>query len=398
MHTVLYPVNELKIGGAEQQLLELARGIDKQRYRVIVAPLYGGGALEPEFQAIPGVTVINLNRRGKFDPLPLYRIGRLLRRYRVDIVQPFLSPATFFGLLPALVLRTPVKIVTERCGARKVRGRGYHMYRAVEDWLTRFADAVVPNSVAGKDMLLERGVPAHLIRVIYNGINRDRLRVDRRAAAEYRQALDVPEEGTVVGILASLTPAKGHDVLLRALAELCPRYPGLRGAVIGDGVLRTELENLAAELGIRDRVHFFGYRRDVANALAACDVIVSASRDNEGCSNSILEAMALDIPVIATDIGGNREVVEHGKTGQLIPVGDHQAMAAAIEYVMTHPAEARAFTRLAAERIASTFSLTRMVRDYERLYAELLAARARALPTQRPEPASETPLDGTPNL
>ncbi|HLT19483.1 MAG TPA: glycosyltransferase [Thermomicrobiales bacterium] len=397
MHTVLYPVNELKIGGAEQQLLELVRGIDKRRFRVIVAPLYGGGALEPEFRAVSGVEVVNLNRRGKYDPSPLFRIARLLRRYRVDIVQPFLSPATFFGLLPALLVRTPVTIVTERCGARKVRGRGYHMYRAVEDRLSRFADAVVPNSVAGKEMLIERGVPVRLIRVIYNGINRERLHVDQAAADRYREMLSVPPRGTVVGILASLTPPKGHDVLFRALAELCPQYPGLRCAVIGDGVLRTELENLATELGIRDRLVFFGYLRDVANALGACDVLVSASRDNEGCSNSILEAMALNIPVIATDIGGNREVVVHGKTGQLIPVGDHQAMAHAIEYAMLRPVEVQAFARLAAERISTQFSLSRMVRDYERLYTELLAAKSRARTPQHTDQVGETSIDGTRN-
>jgi hypothetical protein len=95
-YTVLYPVNELKVGGAEQQLLELVRGLDKGRFRPVVAPLYGDGPLEAEFRRVPGVEVIPVNRRGRFDFSPLWTLGRILRAYRVAIVQPFLSPATFF--------------------------------------------------------------------------------------------------------------------------------------------------------------------------------------------------------------------------------------------------------------------------------------------------------------
>jgi glycosyltransferase involved in cell wall biosynthesis len=377
MHTILYPVNELKIGGAEQQLLELVRGIDKTRFRVIVAPLYRGGALDPEFQAIPDVTVVDLDRRSKYDPSPLWRIGALLRRNRVDLVQPFLSPATFFSLLPALAVRTPVTVVTERCGVRNVRGIGYRTYRTVEDRLSRFADVIVPNSMAGQDMLLARGLPRHKIRVIYNGINFDRLRVDPAATARRRQQLGVPDGGAVIGILASLTRPKGHDVLLRALAELRSRLPGLRAAIIGDGPLRGELQALAADLGIADQVVFFGYQRNVAEFLSACDVLVSASRDNEGCSNSILEAMALGVSVIATDIGGNRELVRPGETGALVPVGDVRELADSIVRVLDDPSQTARTRKRACDLVLSQFSLERMVSDYERLYLQLLATHDR---------------------
>jgi glycosyltransferase involved in cell wall biosynthesis len=378
MYTVLFPVNELKIGGAEQQLLELVRGMDKSRFLPIVAPLYPDGPLTPEFRSIPGVEVIDLHRRGKYDPSPLWRIARILRRYHVDIVQPFLSPATFFGLIPALVMNTPVKIVTERCGVRQSRGIGYKLYRTTEDWFSRFADAIIPNSMAGENMLLERGLPAGKIRVIYNGINHERLQVDPSSVAKHRAELGVTSGGKVVGILASLTPAKGHDVLLRAVASMGDQHD-TRIAVIGDGRLRPDLETLAGQLGISDRVTFFGYQRAVSNYLAACDLLVSASRDNEGCSNSILEAMALGIPVIATDIGGNRELVRDGETGLLTPVGDERALASAIARLVTDDDLAKRCAAQARQMIQQQFSLSRMVQDYEQIYLTAMAKERHAV-------------------
>jgi glycosyltransferase involved in cell wall biosynthesis len=377
VRTILYPVNELRIGGAEQQLLELVRGLDKSRFRPIVAPLFPGGPLDAEFRAVPGAEVVDLNRRGKYDPSPLAGLAALMRHRRVDVVQPFLSPATFFGLLPSLLMRVPVKIVTERCGVRRTRKLGYKLYRTSEDWLTRYADAVVPNSGAGRDLLLERGIAPEKIQVIYNGVNPERLRVDRATATSHRARLGVPDDGHVVGILASLTPAKGHETLLRAVAAAASRRPGLRCAVIGDGPLRPHLETLAAELGIADKVVFFGNQRRVADFLAACDVLVSASRDNEGCSNSILEAMALGVPVVATDLAGNCELVGDRLTGYLVPVGDHVALAATLEQALAAPTERQAVAARAGRMIESRFSLERMVRDYDSLYTRLLNEKRR---------------------
>jgi glycosyltransferase involved in cell wall biosynthesis len=383
MNTILYPVNKLSIGGAEQQLLELVRGLDKRRFHPIVAPLYGGGALEPEFRALNDVEVVNLDRSGKYDPSPLWRIASLLRQRNVDIVQPFLSPATFFGLLPALLIGTPVKIVTERCGVRLVRGAGYRLYRAAEDRLTHFADAVIPNSAAGQADLLGRGIPQAKIRVIYNGVNLERLAVDWSQVAEHRSRLAVPAGGQVVGILASLTPPKGHETFFQAAALAGERRPALRFAIVGDGPLRSDLEALTTRLGLGDRVVFFGYQRRVADLLASCDVLVSSSRDNEGCSNSILEAMALGVPVIATDVGGNCELVQHRVTGYMFPVDDHVALAGQIERALADPLEARSIAARAREMVNQMFSLDRMVADYEALYDSLLGAEVRSAPQVR---------------
>jgi len=375
MYTILYPVNELKIGGAEQQLLELVRGLDKSRFHPIVAPLYPGGALEPEFRAVEGAEVIDLHRGGKYDLSPLWRIARILVERRVDIVQPFLTPSTFFGLLPAFLVGTRVKIVTERCGVRRRRGAGYRTYRALEDAMSRYADVLIPNSEAGRQLLIERGLPASRIRVIYNGINLERLSPNPSEVAAIRRQLGAGPGSKVVGMLASLTPAKGQDVLLRAAGALSEGHPELRYALVGDGPLRGELEALAHRLGLSDRVVFFGYRRNVADFLGAFDLLVSASRDNEGCSNSVLEAMALGRPVVATDVGGNRELIRDGVTGYLVEPDDPASLAAKLSWLLGHWAEATELAERTQRMVRESFSLQHMVRQYEEIYMQLMARK-----------------------
>jgi glycosyltransferase involved in cell wall biosynthesis len=385
MNTILYPVNALGIAGAEQQLLALVQGLDKSRFRPIVAPLYSGWVGEDAFHEVSDVEIVSLHRKGKYDPSPLVKLTALLKSRQVDIVQPFLTPATFFGLLPALVVRTPIKIVTERCGVRLTRGIGNQIYRFLEDRLTRYADIAVANSEAGREDLIRRGIPFSKTHVVYNGLNPERLVPDPVHVAEIRARLGVPEDGAAVGILATLTPAKDHATFLRAAGSLSRRHPEMRFAIIGDGPLRPELERLTATLGLADRVMFCGFQTQVADFLAACDLLVSSSRDNEGTSNSILEAMALNIPVVATDVGGTRELVQDRSTGYLVAAGDHAAIAAAIEAALIHPEEARMIATRAREMIDTRFSLKSMVSQYERLYERLLNTVPRTAPAPRYE-------------
>jgi hypothetical protein len=126
--TVMFSVMYLARGGAEQQLLELVRAIDKTRFEPLVVSLYPGGPLEPEVRKVPGVELICLDRKGRYDFLVLYKIIHLLRQRKVDVIQSFITPATFFSLLPAVINRTPIRIVTERGGQKKKTSLSYRLY------------------------------------------------------------------------------------------------------------------------------------------------------------------------------------------------------------------------------------------------------------------------------
>jgi glycosyltransferase involved in cell wall biosynthesis len=372
MYTLLIVTPKLMVGGAQLQLLALLRGLDKDRFRPIVAPLYPGGELAQEFRAVPGIEVIDLNRRGKWDFLPLARVAMLLRARRIDIVMPFVSPAAFFGLLPGLLAGTPALIATERSGSRHLSGTGPKAYDTIEGWLARAADVVIANSEAGRQLMLRRGVREERIRVIRNGLDPRRLRPDPARVASCRLRLSPTEGAGAVGVVATLTPAKRHDVFLEAAAMVSTRLPQTRFAIVGDGPLRESLESRARSLGLADRVVFFGHQPRVADCLAALDVLVSSSCDLEGHSNSILEAMSLGVPVVATDVGGNPELVQEGVTGSLVTVGDPAAIAGRVVEILTEREIASARAVRARAMVQSQFGFERMVAEYEALYTALL--------------------------
>ncbi len=369
---VCLPVNYLGFGGAERQLVELALGLDKDRFRVLVVTLRSGGELEAELKNEQGITLHNLDRKSKYSMAPVIRFARLLKRQQVHIIQPFLSPATFFGLTASFLSRTPVRIVTERCGLRKDRGLGNKAYRFVEDRLTRFSDLAVANSEAGRQYLHERGISPSMTRVIYNGINPERLQPDPDMVRRVKERLDLPSDGLVIGNVASLTQPKDQATILRAAASLSARFPGLRVAMVGDGPLRSGLEALAQELGLGSRAVFFGNQHNVADYMAALDVAVLSSVDNEGCSNFLLEAMGLGKPVVATDVGGNCELVQEGQNGWLVPPGDYQALAASLEEALNDMERREAMGNVGRRTVETRFSLPHMIDAHQELYQELL--------------------------
>jgi glycosyltransferase involved in cell wall biosynthesis len=316
-----------------------------------------------------------LERKGKSDFLYVFKVLRLLRRLEADVVQPFLTPATFYGLIPALLSHTPVKIVTERSGiGLRNAPLGYRLYLRAEDFLTRYADIVVANSEAGREYLIKRGIAPERVKVIYNGLNVTRLNSNGKDVERIRQALGLPTGGQVVGIMARLFPVKRHDIFLQAAALVNQAIPETRFAIVGDGPWRSYLEALSQKLGLESKVAFLGEQREVGPYLAAFDVAALTS-ETEGCSNSVLEAMAVGKPVVATDVGGNRELIDNGETGFLVPFGDPKALSEAIIRLLRDPVLARMIGERAKERTIHRFSLENMVNQYESLYETALKQR-----------------------
>jgi glycosyltransferase involved in cell wall biosynthesis len=375
--TVLYPITDLARDGAQHQLLELVRGLDKKRFRPVVLTLRSGGPMEKEFKETPGVHLISLERKGRYDLSCLWDILTIIRRLKADVIQPFLTPATFFALLPALLCGTPVRIVTERASAGRTNTRlGYGLYLKMEDMLSRFADYAIANSRAGEKFLIQRGIAPDRVKVIYNGVNLDRLMTRNEETSRIRLRMNVPPGGKVIGMMARMFPQKRYDIFLRAAAIISAGMPDTRFAVLGDGPLRPGLENLSNELGIGPKVTFFGEQREVGPYISAFDVAVLLS-EAEGCSNSILEAMASGKPVVATDVGGNPELVSHGETGFLVPPGDVQAVAKAVFKLINDPTTANVMGQRGRDAVLARFSLNSMVRRYEAVYEETTVAGVR---------------------
>lgn len=383
---VLLLINGLRVGGAERQLIELAKGLDRRRFDVMVGTLYSGWSFEDELAGRDDLRLVSLDRRHKYDIGTLPKLARLLRRERIDIIMPFLTPATFFGLSAALLARTPVRIATERTGTGKDHaGLGSNIYSIAQDRLARRADLVVANSESGRQAVIARGVELRKTRVIYNGVSADRVTVTDAQRAEVRRELGLPTGARVAGIVARLEPMKQHETFLRAAARVREVLPNAYFLIVGDGSLRSALEARARELGLDGHARFLGDRLTVAPYIDLLDVAALSSSGKEGCSNFLLEAMALGKPSVCTDIGGNPEVIVHGQTGLLVPPGDPERFADALLLLLTDTDRGRRMGEHARRAFDGRFSVGQMVRAYEQLYDELWSLRTHAaLEFERP--------------
>jgi glycosyltransferase involved in cell wall biosynthesis len=374
--TVMYPINMMDIGGAQQRLLEIVKGLDKERFKPIILTLYPGGELEPEVRQIPGAELMSINRKGKYDFWVIPRMSSLLRQNHVNIVHTFLTPAIFFGLISGIISRTPVKLVAECCGERLDTNPGRRIsYRKMQDFLARFADWVVPNSQAGGKLFTDRGISPNHIKVIYNGINFKRLAPDWTKVAQIRNQMGLSPDGKAVGITARLSPEKDHATFLQGAKIIHQAMPQTRFAILGDGPLRPTLENMVRELGMVPYVTFFGFQRDVGSYVSACDVACLTSLGAEGLSSVTLEAMALGRPVVITNVGGNAELVDHGKNGLLIPPRNPQALADAVLDCLRRPDWVKEMGQRAREMVESQYSLEHMIHEHEQFYEHALRVK-----------------------
>jgi glycosyltransferase involved in cell wall biosynthesis len=222
-------------------------------------------------------------------------------------------------------------------------------------------------------MSVTTGFSRDRISVIRNGV--DLSRFGAVARGEARRALGIPGDTFAVGTAGRLVPVKDQAMLVAALGAMAASGIGFVALIAGEGPLKRDLEQQAAAAGIADRVRFLGHRPDIEQVFAALDVFVLSS-SSEGLSNTILEAMASGVPVVATRVGGADELVEEGRTGLLVPPGSPEALAEALRDVGANASRRAAFGRAARERAESVFGLARMIGDYRDLYLDL-APRAR---------------------
>ena len=369
----------LHVGGEETYLLSLMERGDRSRYEQLLI-----GAASPEFRArAEGLRVVvePWGVRWPVDLRALWRLLGLLRRHGVDLIHVQSTRAGVMARLAGLVLGVPVVLTVHMPPYYFVRGRGLAarckrgLYRWVDRllnwWLT---DAVIYVSSGVYEEALRMGLaPPGRAVVVSNGI--DLSRYEAAPPDDLRSQMAVPPGAMVLSCVARLSEQKGIDVLLRAAARLGCDVGEWRMWLIGDGPERAALETRADELGLASRVCFLGYRDDVADLLMASDIFVLASR-YEAMPMAVVEAMAAGLPCVVTDVGENPRLVQHGVTGLVVKPEDADGLATALGALLTDPARCRAMGDVARRR-ASEFSVERMVRQTEQVYAAVLARRGR---------------------
>jgi glycosyltransferase involved in cell wall biosynthesis len=368
---VLFVIDELDIGGTEQQIRELARHIDRARFEPIVC-CFRHGAKAREIEEL-GVRVIHEPKHLKADPGLVVRLARRMRQERIDLVQTYLWTANTWARLAARMAGVRFVVASER----NVDIWEERYKRVIGRWLARSTDRIIANSEAVRRYLLDRGglAPDKVV-TVYNGVNFDRFHVPCDPALR-RAELGLPGDAVLAGVVARVEPAKDHATLLRALALISRRVPRLHLVIVGGGGEVARLQSSAIELGIADKVRFTGPRTDAAEWLQSLDISVLSSV-KEGLSNTVLESMAAGRPMVATDVGGNAEVIVEGETGFLVPPRDPAALGEALARLAQSPEAMARFGRAGRKRVHAMFSVSRMVARTEALYLELAASGTRA--------------------
>lgn len=363
---VLLLTDEMEVGGTQRQIVHIATGLDRDRFEVTVLFFRNPSFFVDELRNA-GVRVIQIDKRGRFDPGFVWRLTRTLRHERFDVMQCFAFSGELWGAVARRLLprsRRPALISS-------VRGV-YEWYSSVQwrikRWVSAQSERVIANSRMGAEYASARmQLPANAIQVTYNGVQATLARPGRAAAL--RQEFRVAEDGLLLLFVGRLVVHKDVPTLLRAVARVRAALPTLRVVVAGDGPLKSELAREALSLSLEGVVQMIGQRDDIPELIAAADVMVLPSL-REGLSNVVLEGMMGGKPVVASRAGGNVELVEDERSGLLFEIGDDAALAAILERLARDPSLRARLGAGARQRAEAEFSVISMVRAYEKHYAE----------------------------
>jgi glycosyltransferase involved in cell wall biosynthesis len=350
---ILQLITPSKIAGAERSTASLCEHLQKAGHQVVV----GVKQDSPLVQAMRemGLDARPLAIAGKFNPAAPIRIARLAKSTRAAVIHSHLSTAAFHGSAAA-----------HWAGIPSVA----HVRALNRPFWYRFATRVIAVSHAVKEHLVAQGMDAGKIDVVYNGVDPDRYFLPC-TREEAKRRLGMPEDAPLVGVVAHLTAKKGHAVFLDAFARAAPKHPGARVLFLGDGDERPALERQADRLGIAGALIFAGFHPDVLPYYAALDVIVLPSIEGEGLPRALLEGGLLGRPAIGTRLSGVPEIIQDGRTGFIVPVGDAVALGDRLDTLLSDASLRETMGVAAREFVGGTFTVPAMV-------AGTLAAYARA--------------------
>jgi sugar transferase (PEP-CTERM/EpsH1 system associated) len=362
---VVHVVHSLGVGGLENGVVNLATQTRAGVHHAVVC-LTSAGPLRERLG--PDVPVWELGKGPGHDVRSLGRLVRLLRRLRPAIVHSR-NWAAFDAIFAARLAGVPVVVHGEH-GRDVTDPEGRHPRRR---WLRRAASPLVDRFVTVSDdlrrWLVEYiGIPARKVVTIPNGVDTVRFAPADPTAA--RATLGLAAHGLVVGTVGRLDPVKDQAGLVRAFGRLVAEYPETMLVIAGDGPCRADLQRLVETLGLSAMVRLLGERSDVPTVLAALDVFVLPSIA-EGMSNTLLEAMASGLPLVASRVGGNPELVEEGVNGVLVQAQAPDALVAALRGYLDDPHVRAVHGKASRQRAVAEFGLERMRAAYAELYVTL---------------------------
>ena len=371
---VLHLLNRFWIGGAERQFVERLRRNPKG-FSVVVGCLELSGPLLPQVRALgyePWVFPVNGSLLQANTAKQIALMAALIKDHGVRIVHA----TDYYTNLLALGAGklTGAKVIVSRVDLGHLRAGFGRWHREAEKWNARHADLVVANADAVREVCIreERCDPERVV-VVRNGL--DTAHFDALAKQPLQAPLPLDDGDVPVAVIGNLWRVKGHRTLVEAAKEVAARIPRVKFLCAGEGPERESLEVRIAELGLENTVHLLGHRLDIPAILSRSRAACLCS-SAEGLSNAVMEAMASSLPIVATAVGGNPELVRPGENGLLVPFGDAQALAGALTQLLSDPVAAAEMGRRGRRRIESELTLETMAEGHGALYRRALEADA----------------------
>ncbi len=360
---LLFLNHSLDTGGIETLIVDLLNGLPADEFVAGVAVFEGGGALEPLVRD-RGFELTDLNKRAGFDPALVLRLRRMLSRERIDIVHTHNYSAWLYAVLATTGMREVKLVHTEHS---LVEGNLRRRYFAERFCAARTRHTVAVSEDVKRKMVEMCRIPAARIAVVTNGIDTDRFKPSAETRAAVRRELGIDADEFVLGTVGRLVAVKDHASLILAFSRMRREVPEARLVIVGDGPEKSALERLADANGLGDELLLAGDRRDVPSLLCAFDLYVVSSL-SEGFSISILEAMSSGLPLVATAVGGNREILGEPENGLLVPADDSDALAGALERMRVNAALRATAARHNRDKILREYSMQTMLDRYLSLY------------------------------
>lgn len=366
---ILHIIDGYRFGGAESKLLELIQNTDYDKFNITLVNVGPNGPLKAEFEKLK-VNIFNYQRSHRFDILPFVKLFKLIRKNKIDIVQTTLFWADFVGSIIGKLARVKLIISWETVTHT---GKFYHskmMRRNGYRLAFHLFDVIIAVSNEVKSSLIQyNGLNNNKVRVIHYGVNLEEFKpLNHNIKQTKREEINLPRNSTSIAVVGRLELQKGHIILINAVEELIKKNRNLYAIFVGEGSYRKKIENQIREHEIEDNVKMLGIRTDVCQILNAVDIFCLPSIAGEGLSNAILEAMACGKPVVATDVGGAKEVVHNGLNGFLVPPNDEKSLKLALSKLINDPELLGKQSSSARNSIKKHFSLEQQIKTFKHLY------------------------------
>lgn len=360
---VMYLNHCMAMGGIETMIVGFVNSLPREKFSPSIAVFEGGGILE-EMIKQKLTPVHHLNKKDGIDFKMVFRLRKLIKTEKVNVIHSNNFASWLYGVMATLFINGVKVVHTEHSTVRGHKKRRY----VLEKVLAKFTHQVVAVSEKVKSNLVDLcSIPPDKVEVIQNGINVDKFRREESARQQIRNEIGVSCNTVVFGTVGRLVPVKDHKTLIEAYSILVQKVPDSCLLIVGGGPLHQQNEKLVSDLGLSENVMLMGERYDIPAVLSAMDVYVVSSL-NEGMSISVLEAMSTSLPIIATNVGGNPEIVHDGKNGLLVASGKPQQLAnkmiqyaSDIELLAAHGLNSRQF-------VEETYSDLAMISRYQELY------------------------------